>query len=259
MSETAEPLNEAPPLHSLPEPESRDNEEFQVYSQAEILGLLRELQENHLLVTIYFQRGEDFLVSTLLAVDADEDELIFDAASDSDRNNRMIASERLIVVSFVERVKLQFVVTEPALTTWEGRVAVRMRVPDSILRLQRRDNFRVPTSHTNPLPCSVASPDNPNKRVPLTVLELSSGGIGVLVNAQDLMVLPRTRLEDFELELPGLGTVRGGLEVRHVSEGPGSDRKRYRLGCTYLNLTGAMRMLVQRYVNTLQRERLTRR
>ncbi len=242
-----------------PEPADADIEHFQVYSRVEILSLLRALRDHHVLITIYFSGGEDFLVTTLLDVNPEFEELVFDSRADRAQNERLFASQRITAVAFIDKIKLQFNAQRVERTVHEGREAVRARLPDSLLRLQRRDFYRVATPVARPVTCSALHPGNADQRVGMTVTDISSGGICVLVDPEQLAASPGMLLNDFRMDLGELGSIEGTLQIRHVSEAHRGTAKRHRLGCAFYRMPGTMGTLVQRYVTSLERERLLRR
>lgn len=242
-----------------PEVDTADIEHFQVYSRVEILSLLRAIRDQRVLLTIYFSRGEDFMVTTLLSVNPEFEELVLDAGADRAQNQRMLASQGLIAVAFIDKIKVQFSTQRAEPTSFEGQDAIRIRLPESVLRLQRRDYYRVSAPVARPVKCSVASPKAPTQRLELIVSDVSGGGIGVMVDPALLAAQPGLLLKDFRLDLGEIGEVQGTLEVRHVSEVGRGPTRRHHLGCTFVRMPGTMTTLVQRYVTMLERERLTRR
>lgn len=241
-----------------PEPDSPDIENFQVYSRIEILSLLHALKERRVLVTLYFSRGEDFLVTNILSVNPEFEELVLDTGSDAARNQRLLASQRIVAVAFIDKIKVQFSAPRAERTVISGRDAIRIRLPDSVLRLQRRDFFRVSTAIVRPTRCSAASPDDPTQRLEMTVVDISSGGVGLVVEVKQLRAVPGLQLKEFRLDLGEMGIIEGTLEVRHVSEAGRGFGSRHRLGCEFTGIPGTMGALLQRYVTALERERLAR-
>lgn len=240
-----------------PEIESLELERFQVYSRVEILSLLRSLQKQRVLVTLYFNRGEDFLLTSLLTVNPEFEELVFDAGPDRERNARLLESSRITCVAFVDNVKIQFGSGRAEATTFDRQPAFRIRLPDSVLRLQRRNFFRVYLPITKPLRAHVADPAAPGTSVEIAVVDMACGGVGVVLDPEKLRVEPGMKLEKFSVELPDVGMIACSLQVRHISDASKGIQKRFRLGCQMTDLPGPMATLVQRYVNKLERERLS--
>jgi c-di-GMP-binding flagellar brake protein YcgR len=241
-----------------PEIESIDLERYQVFSQVEILSLLRTVLAQRVLVTLYFNRGEEFLLTTLLSVNPEFAELVFDAGPDKALNARLLASQRITAVAFIDSVKMQFSATRAENTEFERTPAFRLRLPDSVLRLQRRNYFRVPTPIARPLRCAVALPETPGKSVELVVVEMSCGGMSVTMEPGKLAVEPGTRVEQCSMDLPEIGTLQCTLVVRHISDASKNALRRHRLGCEFVDLPGPMAALLQRFVNKVERERRSR-
>ncbi|MFM9966839.1 MAG: flagellar brake protein [Burkholderiales bacterium] len=251
------------PLSAKPEIESLDLEKFQVYSRIEMLSVLRAIQTQRVLMTLYFNHGDEFVLTTLLAINPDYEEMVFDAGPDRQLNDRLTKSRRIVGVAFVDNVKVQFNASSAEKISYQGTDAFRLRLPDSVLRLQRRNYFRIPTPIAKPLPCSVSLPANAEqglaeKTVDLMVLELGCGGLGVAVVPEQMRVDTGTRLEKFSLVLPNEGTVQCAIVVRHISDASKGNVRRHRLGCQFVDMSAPMAGLVQRYINKADRERRMR-
>ncbi len=69
----------------FPEPPSPDLARFVVRSRVEIVSALRQLRDQHLLVTLYYGDDTAFAVGSVLDVHAGADELIVDLTVDASR------------------------------------------------------------------------------------------------------------------------------------------------------------------------------
>ncbi len=245
-------------LSGRPELESNDLERFQVHSRIEIIGVLRALHAQRALVTLYLNPGQEFILTTLLSINTEFEEMVFDAGPDHKLNARLTDSTRITGVAFVDSVKIQFNASRVEDTVFEGSPAFRIRLPDSMLRLQRRNFYRIPTPIAKPLRCTVACPEHPEHSAELVVVELGCGGLGVTVDPAQLQVDTGARLEQFTLALPDEGTVQCALIVRHIYDASKGAIRRHRLGCEFVDLPSPAANLVQRYVNKIDRERRTK-
>ena len=84
-------------LSAKPEIESVDMERFQVYSRVEILAVLRAIQAQRVLMTLYFNHGDEFILTTLLSVNPEFEEMVFDAGPDKQLNKRLTDLGYLVV------------------------------------------------------------------------------------------------------------------------------------------------------------------
>lgn len=237
-----------------PEPPSSDIEQYQIYSRMEMLSIFRAIIEHRSFVTVYFNQGDDFLVTSLLAVNPDFEELVLDVSTEEAANQQMLNAARLLIVSFVESIKIQFSVSRAELTTFQGHQAFRMRMPDSILRFQRRNYYRVPLPTMRNLVCQIPRPDIPGQILEVRILDLSVGGIAMMVLPSDLRLEHGMLLKNCKIEIPEFGTVTTTLEVRHIRPEEGNIENQ-RIGCQFVGIPAPMMSVLQRYINQVDRER----
>lgn len=235
----------------FPEPESGEIERFVIASPVEIAALLRQLRDERVLVTVYCDGISSFAVTNVLAVQAKLGSFIFDFASDEIANRRIGQAARLVLVGFVDQVKVQFATERAVAVMHEGEPAWAAPLPQRLLRLQRRDAFRVRTPLGRPATVKVEAEGKP--ALELRVLDLSLGGVKLSLDPAR-GTLPDDRvIENAELELPGIGRFSVALRVRHV-EAPRNERSERAFGCEFVRLAPASEMLIQRYIQHLQME-----
>ena len=245
--------------HPFPEPDSPDLEPFMVYSRFEIVAMLRQLGERSNLTTCYFDQHAGFAVTTLLAVNPEFEEVVFDAPSEEPALRRLLTTETLVFVSFVDQIKLQFRARKAEATLFDGKPAFRVRLPQGVLRMQRRDFFRVRTPIAKPATCLVPHPvgatrnDGPRTYEQLKVLDLSVGGVALLTYPERFALTAGQALRDCYLDLPGIGQLAISLTVRHVDAVPDNEHAR-RCGCELVRLPPQARLMLQRYVNRVEAE-----
>jgi c-di-GMP-binding flagellar brake protein YcgR len=243
---------------NAPLPDAPEFEQYQIYSRTEIIGLLREIIRRRVLVTIHFGGGAQFIVTNLLAVNPDFEELVFDCGAESAGNKALARANRFTIVTFVNHVKIQFSGQHMEETAYEGTPALRMRVPDSILRFQRREYFRTPVSG-KPVMCRIPPQDKDGKAMEVRIVDIGCGGIALLGPVDDRKLETGTILSNCRIDLPEIGIVTTSIEIRNIAElSTPTGIKQRRWGCRFANLPGAMVTMIQRYVNTAERNRLSR-
>lgn len=231
-----------------------DLERYEVASRLEIVALLRALAESRMPVTVYFDRGADFIVSNVLQVNPDFEELILDRGADEAANRRLLKAARLTVVSFLDHIRLQFQAERAEETSYERRPALRLRLPGSLLRVQRRNNFRIRTPLARPIAASFRDPADRARRASLRILDLSCGGVSLVAGEGEIALEPGTVLTDCRIDLPEVGVLNTVLEVRHADryeEGVRANLRRY--GCQFVGLPPALASAVQRYITRTER------
>ena len=118
---------------------------FLLHSQSEILAVLRVLISKGAMITVHFDEGRSFLLSSMIALSADNREFILDIGGDAEMNQRALLAKRLIFTTKIDKVKVQFSLNKLSPTQSEGRAAFLGSVPETLLRLQRREFFRLST------------------------------------------------------------------------------------------------------------------
>lgn len=237
----------------FPEPDSPDLERFAVYSKVEIAAMLRNLGDEGVLMTAYFDAEPGFIVTVVLQVNADFEEVIFDHAVDAIAQKRLLASKHIVFVGFLEHIKVQFVARVAEATQFDDRPAFRIRLPESLLRLQRRDFFRVRPPMSKPAKCLVPYGETGKQYESLRVLDLSVGGMAVMTYPEKFDLPAGKLIENCYLDLPGVGSIGVSLTVRHIDPVP-KDEKARRCGCEFVDMPPASRVMLQRYINQIDAE-----
>lgn len=237
----------------FPEPESPELERFAIYSRHEIAATLRQFIDENVLVTAYYDEGPGFVVTALLAVNADFEELVFDGAPDETSQRRLLGSKQIVFVAFLDHIKVQFVARHAEATAFDERSAFRVRMPDQILRLQRRDFFRVRPPMSKPATCLVPHAADAKQYESLRVLDLSVGGLAVLAYPEKFELPTNRVIENCFLDLPGIGSISVSINVRHVDRVAKDDKAR-RFGCEFVDMAPQARVMLQRYVNRIDAE-----
>ncbi len=68
-------------------------------------------------------------------------------------NRRITESKLATFVTFLDQIKVQFNALRIEMTSFGGKPALRARLPDSLMRLQRRNFYRV-RWHRRPSACN---------------------------------------------------------------------------------------------------------
>lgn len=249
----------------FPEPQSPELEQYIVYARSEIVALLRRLSEGNVPVNAYHDRAEGLAVTEVLEVLPEEEIVIIDPPADPDAAQQLLAADHVTFVAFVDNIKMQFAAHRVEATQWQGRAVARIRLPESILRLQRREYFRVRPPMSKPALCLIPyeRPEEKKKKAQskphtqqhfesLRVVDLSVGGLALLACPMALDLPRGQKIEGCYLDLPGIGSINLSVVVRNLDPVVRDDMRR--LGCEFADLSPASRMALQRYVNKVEAE-----
>lgn len=244
----------APPRPLNPETFSR----YAVRNPREILQLLRALTEKRVLITAHLDERTSFL-TVLLALDASGTSVVLDAAPETHINQRVVAAAELVCTTRLNNVQVQFSLSAIQAIRYDDRPALRANLPASIVRLQRREFFRLAAPRLAPLVCKIMEnqPDGRKKLVSVRILDISGGGLAILVPPQELHFEVGMDFDHCSLVLPDGEPLPIRLTVRNVFDINQPDgAKAQRAGCQFVGLPSAVMTRLQRYLFKLERERL---
>lgn len=247
---------DAGPAAALVEP--RNFAKFILYGKKEMLAVLRKLENDVSLITMFFDAGRELLLTSVIS--ADEESLVFDFGADATVNRKALLADKLFCVASQEKVRIQFELGRLTQVTVSGRPAFRAAFPASLLRLQRRDFFRLAMPVTRPLKCTMPATDADGNAQSVTtnVVDLSGGGLAMTV-PKGMSFEKGMEFRDCSIELPEIGTITMTLVVRNVFEVElRSGARVSRAGCEFAKPSGAALTLIQRYIMKVERERKAR-
>ncbi|MBK7355557.1 flagellar brake protein [Propionivibrio sp.] len=259
MAETETPLDPeySPPLF---EPDQSDDyTRYLLHSKAEILAVLRALINKGAMITVHFDQGHSFLLTSMIALSTDHNQIILDLGSNEEMNKRALQATKLIFVTNIDKVKVQFSLGELSSTQFEGRAAFLGVVPETLLRLQRREYFRLSTPIANPIKLNVMVRRNDNSvlHVELRLVDVSGGGVGLMATPDQAQYFQKgDTLPDCKVMLPNEGLLVATLCVRTLFDVTTRNGARLvRLGCEFVGLPALRLTMVQRYITRIERER----
>ena len=231
-----------------------DASRFTVSWKKEIVHILRAVMEKTGLVSAYFNRGESFILTSLVAIDPDKDLVFLDLGANEAFNRKILDSEKIIFVTAHDKVKVQFAANRIEKTRLEGRDVFRIELPKSLIKLQRREYYRVAAPIAKPLKCVVLIEGE--RKIEMAVADIGIGGVGVVIPPADAVVEPGMVFNGCNLILPEVGNIVATMEIRNVFEVTlRNGLKTRRAGCQFVNLSANMQSIIQRYIIKVERER----
>jgi flagellar brake protein len=231
-----------------------DLEQFLLYGKDEIRQILRAIAEHGELVTLYFGGANDFLLTSVIAVGAES--AILDYGSREEVNRRLLNSNRLVFATTRDKIKVQWNSTRIWRVTHDGKPAFSIALPSSLLRLQRREYYRLTAPIAKPLRCQVPAGEPLAKKFEFSVVDLSLGGVALNGPVKEAKFEVGNSYKDCEIHLPETGALVATIVVANLYEVTlRNGNTAIRSGCRFVDLRGKMMMLLQRYINRLERER----
>ncbi|KIA81874.1 flagellar brake protein (plasmid) [Chromobacterium amazonense] len=235
--------------------QSLDLAKFTMTSPAEIAQHLTNIAKHGHMVTIFSNKGKNFILTKILDVDFKNGVFTVDWGAEEEANNQVLGSERNVFVCSPEGVKTQFVTGALSKVIVDGQPAFVADLPEQVIKLQRREFFRIQTPLGTPVFCHVE--DYGQRPIDLALFDISVGGMSLwLPDVSTVGFDIGQQYHKCTLDLKPIGVLQIGIEVRHrLASRLRNDTEAMRIGCSYLNLTPKMETLIQRYVGFLERER----
>jgi len=233
---------------------NNEDSEFLIHSKNEIHNILRTIYERGTRAALYYNEGNSFVLTMLL--DASPEGIWIDPPSNSLDNRNILNSNRIIFVSTHNQAKVQFVSNGAKQVIYDGRDAIFISLPAKLMRLQRRDYYRLVAWPHNPLKCVIKPvTDRKNIKHEITIMDISIGGIALVCQETVLELTPGKIYPNCEIELPEIGTLTATVEVKNTFEvTTRTGEKIRRAGCVFVKPDGNATNLLQRYVAHMQRK-----
>jgi c-di-GMP-binding flagellar brake protein YcgR len=228
-------------------------DDFRIHRPSEVAAYLRQLLDGNVLLNLNAPDGAA-ITGTLWSVDADRQTMSLSVDPLAPQFQTVLAHEEAVVVGYLDNVKIQFDVDDMVLVRSGQAAALKCSLPRQLFRFQRRNSFRVrPVPRSAPQAC-FAHPVKPSTELRLRVLDVSIGGIALLLT-EDVPLLDRgTVLPDAVLELDADTRVHTALRIQHATASQG-EMPGTRLGCEMLRTNGDGLRQLQRYIDQTQKRK----
>ncbi|MEO7494520.1 MAG: flagellar brake protein [Massilia sp.] len=234
--------------------------DYQVESRREVIALLRSLGEKNQLIRMLIHGEADVCVTSILAVDPDSNAVILDRSINREQNTRILAAGRVAFETTLDKIRILFASEQVSEVVFDGGPALRIAIPASLIRLQRREYYRMATPVSNPVMVTIPMPEElggGSNAFPLS--DISCGGIAILDNKLILGNTIGLSYPGCRLDLPEVGPVATTLQIRNSLDLTLLNNKsNRRLGCQFVDISRGNMANVQRYITKLERERNAR-
>lgn len=238
-----------------------DLERFIVHNKLEVLQILNDLSKHKAIISGTFNHGRDVFVTTVIGVDYDKQVAYLDVGRDEEFNRRLLASPRTLF-TYSGRIRVQWTSADIHTVNLSSGEALMIDLPSDLIRVQRREFFRLPTPIVNPVICRIPvgpppqGDDVPEKILELPLADISIGGICVTsLGSVDTVLTEGAEFHNCKMELPGVGATNLSLRIKRVSQSETKDGGvKFYLGMEFVNPSRGNQSLIQRYVFNLERE-----
>lgn len=242
---------------ALPSLGTENQSPYQVESRREILALLKGFRDKSQLISLMINNGSEAFITSVLEIDDANNTVIIDSAPGNEANQRIVEASSVFFDGLLDRISIQFSSSKLQRTQFEGRPALQMPVPTSVIRLQRRENYRINTPVSMPIKCAIPIETESGKQNhKFSLVDISCGGIAILDDRNLIDITIGTCYEFCQIDIPSIGLIDLTLEIRNSQELTLLNGKTTRrIGCAFVNLSSRTLTSVQRYIMKLERER----
>jgi flagellar brake protein len=236
-------------------------EDFIVRHDLQILQILKALKDEGSDLKVSFNHGEDDYVTRIIHIAADHQHLYLDMTLDEDFNKRMVASPELLIRKD-NGIRIKWKSRQHSVAKLSDGYALKMEMPKELVRLQRRELYRLKPPMVAPVPCEIPVPDHENpevkKNIQYNLADVSLGGIGLIIqNSLHPSIKVGTIFEGCKINFPNIGEALINLEVKNINA-LNSDKaeEKYRVGLEFKNPSRSSEGLIQKYTFNLERSLL---
>lgn len=243
--------------------DSLDLDRFRITSRREVITLLRQVMRRNQFVRMDSAQGQDSAVTAILNVDDEDDLIVIDAASTVAVNERILASDVVRFETVLDNIRIRFSAQDVTNCEFNNRPALCFSLPTDVIRLQRREHYRVHAPITKPIRCTIRVPDaDPEVHSTTTVYgtlhNISGGGVSITDEKKLIPTEIGLIYDSCLIDIPG-SPITVTLQLMNVHEITLTNGKQvHRLGFMFVNPSNAIDTTVQRYISKLEREQNSR-
>ncbi|MGZ5237534.1 MAG: flagellar brake protein [Caldimonas sp.] len=226
-------------------------DEFRVSSPREVQALLKQLLDGSVLLNLNASDGSVF-TSAIWTLDSSRGTIGFNADPADPALQALLECEEVVVVGYLDSVKLQFDVHDLVLVHGNRASVLSCPAPREMYRFQRRNAFRVrPLMRTSPV-ARIRHPDMPEMEFALRVIDISIGGCGVFLPEDVPTMNAGVLLNDVRIELDTDTRLEVSIRLQHVTA-INAEARGVRLGFEFKRIGGDSLRALQRFIDLTQK------
>ncbi len=235
-----------------------EEEPFLIRNLKEITQILTNLSKNKSMLKVSFNQGADEYLTTVIEVDAQHHAVYLDIGLDEKFNARLLVSHH-VVFSKDDGVRIKWLSAHISLATLKDGKAIKVALPQKLMRLQRREFYRLATPIINQVSCKIPIFDQANadedKILELTLIDVSLGGIAAITsNPLDKSFVIGASFNKCKINFPDVGETSLSLQVRNITPiTMKDDSTKNRIGFQFIKPSRGNESLINRYTYNLER------
>lgn len=237
-------------------------DDFCISARHEVEGWLRQLLDRQLRLQLGTPAGHQ-LSTRLWGMDPERASLSFEVRAHDPQLAAILDSPEVVAVAYLDNVRLEFELEGLVLVQGLEHSTLRSAWPALLYRFQRRQTYRVQPLGSGYPRVSLQHPQWPELALSLRVLDLSVGGLALLLPPEAPAIAPGQTLPGCRIELDRDIHFEAPLRLQHVSaasSGEDTPASGQRLGCAFGLLPAGAERALQLYIDqTQKRQRLLKK
>lgn len=238
-----------------------ENNKFRITSKSEILNILQIVMKRNMLTALHFDHNNDFILTSILAIDTELRQMVVDFGEIEKFSRVALHANKVTLVTSQDQSKIQFTCTAIKKIKFEKRNAFSIDLPESLLRIKKRQYYHITKSTPKLLKCIIPLPNEQNSDITgitgITVHDISCGGITLTERDSLVNLKCGTTYKNCRITLPGIGVLNIAIRVKNtykVTLENGLNCKY--AGCEFINLPQEMLEMIRQYISRLKQEEI---
>ena len=226
-------------------------DEFRITAPREVAAVLRQLSDASAQLQLNARDGS-VVNATLWTSDAQRGSIGFNVDPQDPALNAPQECAELVVVGYLDNVKLQFDVGRLVLVHGHHASVLNCSYPREVYRFQRRNTYRVrPLMRSAPV-ARLRHTDIAEMQLALRVIDVSVGGCALYLPDDVPTMQVGGVMNQVEIELDADTRFHVNLRLQHVTS-LNFDSSGLRLGCEFVRIDPTALRALQRFIDQTQK------
>ncbi len=225
-----------------------------ITSRPRLLSLLNRIKDQFAILSVKLPKSNSRYTSAIVAIHPEEDYIILDELTPAEGHDHFLRVRECTIEVFSKGQGMTFTSTLVSKGLENGIAYYKIALPPSIYYYLQRTSYRVPLPLNKRAPLLLRSPDE--SIMEGEIVDVSLGGIGFRLPCTPWTekLTPGTELPSCQFVLGSGDVLTFDIKIRYA--GPGKDKKTIRIGAQFVKLTKRQQKRLERYIMSLDRERL---
>ena len=224
-------------------------DDFRIGAHREVVAVLKSLCDANARLQLHSADGGS-LDATLWTIDPDRRAIGFNLDAEATGLQSMLDGRALVVVGYLESVKVQFELDAPVLVRSAATSVLQGALPRVVYRFQRRSAYRVrPPMRSTPV--ARVLPPSAGPALTLRVLDVSIGGCALFLPHGAPLLAPGDAFGATRIDLDADTHFEVTLRVQHVTS-LAAEARGVRLGCEFVRPDATTQRTLQCFIDHTQ-------